>query len=79
MIDKGRDAEHGISPFVRGLTCGLTAKRLIGTLAIEEDFVVHDVRAVEGQNGLLVAMPSRKTTEGEFRDLAVGIRKPEPE
>ncbi|HEY3314731.1 MAG TPA: SpoVG family protein, partial [Bacillota bacterium] len=33
-------------------------------------FVVHDVRVVEGQNGLFVAMPSRKTPEGTFRDVA---------
>jgi stage V sporulation protein G len=33
-------------------------------------FVIHDVKVVEGQNGLFVAMPSRKTPDGEFRDIA---------
>lgn len=33
-------------------------------------FVVHDLRVVEGANGLFVAMPSRKTSEGEYRDMA---------
>lgn len=33
-------------------------------------FVVHEMRVVEGVNGLFVAMPRRKTAEGEFKDLA---------
>jgi len=33
-------------------------------------FVVHDIKIIEGQNGLFIAMPSRKITEGEFRDIA---------
>lgn len=33
-------------------------------------FVVHDIKIIEGQNGLFIAMPSRKVSEGEFRDIA---------
>lgn len=44
--------------------------KAVASITIDEDFVVHDVRVVEGPNGLFVAMPSRKTTEGEFRDVA---------
>jgi len=44
--------------------------KAIVSLTIDEDFVVHDIRVVEGQNGLFVAMPSRKTPSGEFRDVA---------
>lgn len=44
--------------------------KAIVSLTIDEDFVVHDIRVVEGQNGLFVAMPSRKTPNGEFRDVA---------
>jgi stage V sporulation protein G len=44
--------------------------KAIVSLTIDEDFVVHDIRVVEGNNGLFVAMPSRKTPSGDFRDVA---------
>ncbi len=44
--------------------------KAIVSITIDDQFVVHDVKVVEGQNGLFVAMPSRKTPEGEFRDIA---------
>ena len=37
---------------------------------LDDAFVIHDVKVVDGQNGLFVAMPSRKTPTGEFRDIA---------
>lgn len=44
--------------------------KAIVSVTIDEEFVIHDVKVVEGQNGLFVAMPSRKTPEGEYRDIA---------
>ncbi len=44
--------------------------KAIVSVTIDNAFVVHDVKVVEGTNGLIVAMPSRKTPEGEFRDIA---------
>ncbi|RJQ53396.1 MAG: septation protein SpoVG [Actinobacteria bacterium] len=44
--------------------------KAVASVTFDDEFVVHDVRVVEGQNGLFVAMPSRKTPEGEFRDIA---------
>jgi stage V sporulation protein G len=44
--------------------------RAVASITFDDEFVVHDVRVIEGQNGLFVAMPSRKTPEGEFRDVA---------
>jgi stage V sporulation protein G len=44
--------------------------KAIVSVTFDDAFVVHDVKVVEGQNGLFVAMPSRKTPEGEFRDIA---------
>lgn len=44
--------------------------KAIVSITIDDAFVIHDVKVVEGQNGLFVAMPSRKTPEGEFRDIA---------
>lgn len=44
--------------------------KAIVSITIDDEFVIHDVRVVDGNNGLFVAMPSRKTPEGEFRDIA---------
>lgn len=44
--------------------------RAIATITFDNAFVVRDIRVVEGQNGLFIAMPSRKTPDGEFRDIA---------
>jgi stage V sporulation protein G len=44
--------------------------KAIASITIDDSFVVRDIRVIEGQNGLFVAMPSRKTPDGEFRDIA---------
>lgn len=44
--------------------------KAVVSVTFDDEFVVHDVKVVEGVNGLFVAMPSRKTPEGEFRDIA---------
>ena len=37
---------------------------------LDDAFVIHDLRVIDGNNGLFVAMPSKRTREGEFRDIA---------
>ncbi|MBM7866386.1 septation regulator SpoVG [Heliobacterium undosum] len=44
--------------------------KAIVSVTFDNAFVVHDVKVVEGQKGLFVAMPSRRTPEGEYRDIA---------
>ncbi len=44
--------------------------RAIVSITLNDKFVVHDVRVIEGNNGLFVAMPSKRTPSGEFRDIA---------
>lgn len=44
--------------------------RAIVSVVFDEEFVVHDIKVIEGQNGLFIAMPSRKMGEGEYRDIA---------
>lgn len=44
--------------------------RAIASITIDDEFVVHDLRVVEGDKGLFVAMPSRKLPNGEYRDIA---------
>ncbi len=40
------------------------------TVTFDNSFVVHNVKIIEGQNGLFIAMPSRKTANGEYKDVA---------
>ena len=44
--------------------------KAIVSVTFENQFVVHDIKVIEGQNGLFIAMPSRKTPGGEFKDIA---------
>lgn len=44
--------------------------KAIVSVTFEDAFVVHDIKIIEGQNGLFVAMPSRKVAEGDYRDIA---------
>lgn len=44
--------------------------RGIVTVTFDESFVVHDIRVIEGENGIFVAMPSKKMPNGTFRDVA---------
>ena len=44
--------------------------RAIVSITIDEEFVIHDIKVIEGDNGYFVAMPSRRTLEGEYRDCA---------
>jgi stage V sporulation protein G len=44
--------------------------KAIASITIDHEFVVHDIRVIEGNNGLFVAMPSKRTPDGEFRDIA---------
>lgn len=44
--------------------------RAIASITIDHEFVVHDIRVIDGNNGMFVAMPSKRTPDGEFRDIA---------
>jgi stage V sporulation protein G len=44
--------------------------RAIVSVTLNDQFVVHDVRVIEGNNGFFVAMPSKRTPNGEFKDIA---------
>ena len=44
--------------------------KAIISITFDGEFVVHDIKVIEGQNGLFIAMPSRKIGEGNFRDIA---------
>src|SRR5690625_49499 len=40
------------------------------SITFDDSFVIHDLRVIEGNNGMFVAMPSKRTPDGEFRDIA---------
>jgi stage V sporulation protein G len=44
--------------------------KAIVSITFDEEFVVHDIKIIDGQNGLFIAIPSRKVNEGDFRDIA---------
>lgn len=44
--------------------------KAVASVTFDNEFVVHDIKIIDGQNGLFVAMPSRKMGEGDFRDIA---------
>ncbi|SDK99768.1 septation regulator SpoVG [Lacicoccus qingdaonensis] len=47
-----------------------TRMKALVSITFEDSFVIHDLRVIEGNNGLFVAMPSKRTPDGEFRDIA---------
>lgn len=54
---------------VRRLTDDGKMKAVV-SITIDNEFAVHDIKVIEGENGLFVAMPSRKTANEEYRDIA---------
>ena len=46
----------------------------VASVTFDECFVVHDIRIIEGNEGYFIAMPSRKTGDGEFKDVAHPIK-----
>ncbi len=44
--------------------------KAVASITIDGEFVVHDIKIIDGEKGLFIAMPSRRTGEGEYRDIA---------
>ena len=44
--------------------------RAVVSITIDEEFVVHDIKVIEGEKGLFIAMPSRRSVDNEYRDIA---------
>ncbi len=44
--------------------------KAVASITLDGEFVVHDIKIIDGEKGLFIAMPSRKTGEGEYRDIA---------
>ena len=48
--------------------------KTVVSITIDEEFVIHDIKIIEGEKGMFIAMPSRKTAEGEYKDIAHPIK-----
>lgn len=44
--------------------------KAVVSITIDNEFVVHDIKVIDGEKGLFIAMPSKKSLDGEFRDIA---------
>lgn len=44
--------------------------KAVVSVTIDDEFVVHDIKIIEGEKGMFIAMPSRKAADGEYRDIA---------
>lgn len=44
--------------------------KAVVSVTFDDSFVVHDIKVIEGEKGLFIAMPSKKTPDGEYRDVA---------
>ena len=44
--------------------------RAVVSITLDDEFVVHDIKVIEGEKGLFIAMPSKKGNDGEYRDIA---------
>ena len=44
--------------------------KAVVSITIDNEFVIHDIKVIEGDKGLFIAMPSRKSNDGEYRDIA---------
>ena len=43
---------------------------LFRSITLDDEFVIHDIKVIEGDKGLFIAMPSKKAADGEYRDIA---------
>ena len=48
--------------------------KAVVSITIDEEFLIHDIKIIEGEKGMFIAMPSRKTAEGEYKDIAHPIK-----
>lgn len=44
--------------------------KAVASITLEDEFVIHDIKVIEGEKGLFIAMPSKKSSDGEYRDIA---------
>ena len=48
--------------------------KAVVSITIDQEFVIHDIKVIEGDRGLFIAMPSKRTADGEFRDKQMTLK-----
>ncbi len=48
--------------------------KAVVSITLDDEIVIHDIKIIEGDSGLFIAMPSRKSSDGEYRDIAHPIK-----
>lgn len=70
LVGKGLNEEMQITD-VRVRKVAKEGKlKAVVSITMDEEFVVHDIKVIEGEKGLFIAMPSKKAVDGEYRDIA---------
>ncbi len=59
---------------VRIVNNGNDKLKAVASITIDDELVVHDIKVINGKDGYFLSMPSRKTTEGEFKDIVHPIK-----
>lgn len=49
--------------------------KAVASITLDNEFAVHDIKVIEGEKGLFIAMPSRKAADGDYRDIAHPINQ----
>lgn len=47
--------------------------KAVVSITIDDEFVIHDIKVIDGDKGLFIAMPSKKTGDGDYRDIAIRL------
>ena len=70
-MQDGKGARHMQITDVRVRRVAKEGKlKAVVSITMDEEFVVHDIKVIEGEKGLFIAMPSKKALDGEYRDIA---------
>ena len=73
-IDDGPVVQKGVSMNITDVRVRKVSKegkmKAVVSITIDDEFVVHDIKVIEGEKVLFIAMPSRKAADGEYRDIA---------
>ncbi len=59
---------------IRLVTGGSDKLKAVASITIDDELVVHDIKVINGKDGYFLSMPSRKTNEGEFKDIVHPIK-----
>ena len=71
MLRTTKRAQYPLMPSPkRRCPAGLLSPESYNAKTLDDEFVVHDIKVIEGEKGLFIAMPSKKASDGEYRDIA---------